>query len=350
MGKAGTTAATVRPGLRFLDRLILFVAWIVTCGLVYGLGFYTGKGTQERRLGMEERVVRLPVTAAVPPEGQRPKASNEFSFYETLATQRAADGGRPHETPREEPPTAAAPPPAPASAAAAPAAVPVGEPLPHPTSSPGAAKPSAVGTGTGKPPAVAVGEPKPPATTVAAPATGASTAVAKPALPTPLGAPKPVAVASGQAKPPVRARPDDDGVIPPTPRAATGTARAAAPIPTTPAAATRPAGAAATTAPAARPATPPGAMVALAQPPAPAAPKRPTWTVQASPTRDKQEADRLLAALKARGYDANVVTVRRDGDVWYRLRVGRYASPEQATEAMRKLRGAGVSHAFVASE
>ena len=36
-------------GLRFWDRLILFVAWTVTCGLVYLLGFYVGKGVQERR-------------------------------------------------------------------------------------------------------------------------------------------------------------------------------------------------------------------------------------------------------------------------------------------------------------
>jgi hypothetical protein len=30
-------------GLRFWDRLVLFVAWTVTCGLVYLLGFYVGK-------------------------------------------------------------------------------------------------------------------------------------------------------------------------------------------------------------------------------------------------------------------------------------------------------------------
>lgn len=328
MGKAGTTAATVRPGLRFLDRLILFVAWIVTCGLVYGLGFYTGKGTQERRLGMEERVVRLPVTAAVPPEGQRPKASNEFSFYETLATQRAADGGRPRDVPQEEPALPAVPPPATAPAGAAAAAAPVGQQLPHPSASPGEPKPAAVASGAAKPPAVPTGAPKPPA----------GVAAARPALPTPLGAPKPGAAPSPPPRPTTRATAGADGVIPPTPRGA----RPSAPVPTTPAAATRPG-----TTETGRTAAQPSAMVALAKP---AAPRKPSWTVQASPTRDKQEADRLLGALKARGYDASVVTVRRDGDVWYRLRVGRYASPEQATEAMRKLRGAGVSHAFVASE
>ena len=87
-------AAPARTGLRFLDRLILFTAWLVTCGLVYGLGFYTGKGTQERRLGMEERVVRLPVTSEIPAEGQRPKSATEFTFYETLVSgDRGRDGG-----------------------------------------------------------------------------------------------------------------------------------------------------------------------------------------------------------------------------------------------------------------
>src|SRR5581483_3609135 len=63
-------------------------AWIATCGIVYLLGFYTGKGTQERRLGAEERIVRLPVTSKPPPEGQRPKAENEFVFYDKLMGER----------------------------------------------------------------------------------------------------------------------------------------------------------------------------------------------------------------------------------------------------------------------
>src|SRR5438128_11157853 len=73
-----------RSGFGFWDRLILFTAWVVTCGLVYLLGFYVGKGTQERRLGLEERIVRLPVTSPPPPEGQRPKNEDHFNFYEQL--------------------------------------------------------------------------------------------------------------------------------------------------------------------------------------------------------------------------------------------------------------------------
>jgi hypothetical protein len=55
--------------------------------------------------------------------------------------------------------------------------------------------------------------------------------------------------------------------------------------------------------------------------------------------------------LKGRGYDAILVEVPRDGMTWYRIRVGRYATAGQATEAMQRLRDQeGVSHVFVASE
>src|SRR5437867_7025271 len=108
MAKAG------RAGLGLWDRLVLLVAWAVTCGLVYLLGFYVGKGTQERRLGVEERVVRLPVTAPPPAAGQRPAAGSDLTFYDTLVS-----GQRPekHDEPAPaHPPT----PPAPASRPAPP--------------------------------------------------------------------------------------------------------------------------------------------------------------------------------------------------------------------------------------
>jgi hypothetical protein len=73
-----------RPGLRFVDRLLLVSAWALSCGAVYGLGFYTGSQIQERMPDDEERVVRLPVTAAPPEAGQRAKAGDDFTFYDTL--------------------------------------------------------------------------------------------------------------------------------------------------------------------------------------------------------------------------------------------------------------------------
>ena len=73
--------------------------------------------------------------------------------------------------------------------------------------------------------------------------------------------------------------------------------------------------------------------------------------MQAAPTRSRDEADALLKRLRGRGYDASIVEVPREGATWYRIRVGRYASAGQATEAMQRLRDQeGVSHVFVASE
>ena len=75
------------------------------------------------------------------------------------------------------------------------------------------------------------------------------------------------------------------------------------------------------------------------------------YTVEASPTRSRSEADQLLAQLRRRGYDASIVQVDRDGDTWYRLRVGRYSTSEQATDTMRKLREVeGITHVFVATD
>jgi DedD protein len=271
-------AAPARVGLRFLDRLILFTAWLVTCGLVYGLGFYTGKGTQERRLGMEERVVRLPVTSEVPAEGQRPKAATEFTFYETLVTGDRAgrDGGHV---------------PKPAAAASGPTAA---APMPG-TMPPRAATP---------PPTM-----PPPAR----PATGATPT--KPtgtaARPVPVPAPTGAVAAHGDA-------------ATPTTVAATGTPPSTAL---------------------------PRLQVATAKPEPPKPAVKRGFTVEASPTRDRAAADALLSSLRGKGYQATLVSVRRDGDTWYRLRIGRYPTSEQASEVMRKLRERdGVSHAFVAAE
>src|SRR5213079_18598 len=80
-----------RGGLGLGDRLILLLAWITTCGLVYLLGFYVGKGTQAQSLRVEQQVVRLPVTSAPPPEGQRPKTEPEFGFYDKLMGEQGAE-------------------------------------------------------------------------------------------------------------------------------------------------------------------------------------------------------------------------------------------------------------------
>ncbi|HUE30287.1 MAG TPA: hypothetical protein VMR79_05395, partial [Verrucomicrobiae bacterium] len=129
-------ARDARGGLGLGDRLILLVAWVTTCGLVYLLGFYVGKGTQARSLRVEQQVVRLPVTAGPPPEGQRPKTEPEFGFYDKLMGEPGAER---HEEAK------AAEPAVPAVARQAVAATPAPAPALRPTPS----APAAVAT---KPP------------------------------------------------------------------------------------------------------------------------------------------------------------------------------------------------------
>jgi cell division septation protein DedD len=75
------------------------------------------------------------------------------------------------------------------------------------------------------------------------------------------------------------------------------------------------------------------------------------WSVQVNATQERGVADRLVSDLRARGYDAFIVTQTREGAVWYRVRVGRLASLEKANALVGELKErAGLSHAFVASD
>ena len=251
-------------GLRIWDRLILFLAWTVTCGLVYLLGFYVGKGVQAQRVDTEERIVKLPVSSPPPPPGQRPKS--DLTFYDQLAK------------PADRP------------------ALPTPEPAPAPKAPAGTLPPRAAAPSTIPPP------PTPPPTL---PAPRPPTTVPPPraATPPPTMPPRPMA-----ATPPPAARPAERVTPPPTEQRATKVE----PPPTS---------------------------------------GRGTWSVQAAPTRSRDDAEALLKRLRSKGYDASIVEVPRDGATWYRIRVGRYATAGQATEAMQRLRDQeGVSHVFVASE
>jgi cell division protein FtsN len=252
-----------RATLRLIDRIVLMVAWVVTCGLVYVLGYYVGKGTPGRQATVEERAVRLPVTSVPPPEGQRPRESKEFpTFYQALPS-----GDRPIDVARG--------------------------------ATGGTAPPASVATTT---------LPRPTTTLPRAPATSPTT----------------------------------------LPRATTSVPASTRPIPTTTTPPRPPSPPTTIARSAVSPATPPPSV-----PPATPAPRQTggSYTVEASPTRSRSEAEQLLAALRRRGYEATLVEVERDGDTWYRLRVGRYQTSAQATEAMRRLRDVeGVTHAFVATD
>jgi hypothetical protein len=257
--------ATERGSLGLGQRLVLLGAWLVSCGFVYVLGLYVGKGMRGGGGEITPRV-SLPVEASVPApppvEAQAP-----LTFYDVLGSR---EGGAPPKPPAD------------------------------------ARGPQPSGVSEQKLPASA----GPPATPPAEVATSAPAAA-------PVAAP-PVAAAA---------------------------ASGAAAMAERPAAIQLPPGKPATPAPPAVAAVPPAAATAL---PPQAASGR--WTVYANPSRDRLAVEHERAALRAKGYPAEVVTLRRDGDTWYRIRVGRYATQTQAEDASRRLRSDGVGHAFVQSE
>src|SRR5262249_57028074 len=108
---------TQRVGLSIFDRGVLLVAWSITSALVYLLGFYVGKGTQEGPVGTDQRLISMPVTSKPPPEGQQPKTNSPFDFYGHLGEPGHGGGAAapmarlPGTPPPPAPPPAAPPPP-----------------------------------------------------------------------------------------------------------------------------------------------------------------------------------------------------------------------------------------------
>jgi cell division septation protein DedD len=100
--------------------------------------------------------------------------------------------------------------------------------------------------------------------------------------------------------------------------------------------------------------------VALAEPPAPrgapAAALPPSdeggaWSVQVTATRAPRTAEEMVKRLRAKGYQAYIVKARRQGAIFYRVRVGHFASMEHASLMVSRLRREpGVPEAFVASD
>jgi len=53
---------------------------------------------------------------------------------------------------------------------------------------------------------------------------------------------------------------------------------------------------------------------------------------------DKSGADEMVKRLRDLGYNAQEVKVALNGQTWYRVRVGPYASADEATAAQNQLR------------
>jgi len=102
--------------------------------------------------------------------------------------------------------------------------------------------------------------------------------------------------------------------------------------------------------PTARPTKPP---VARSTPTAgaPEAGAEGEWSVQVSATMDSREALALTLRLRGLGFQAYTVQAPLRGQTWYRVRVGRFRTREEAREVEAKLRQTGeFQGAYVTSQ
>jgi cell division protein FtsN len=63
-----------------------------------------------------------------------------------------------------------------------------------------------------------------------------------------------------------------------------------------------------------------------------------TWSVQLNAFPDERSAKQLVDRLKNKGYKAVITEVRNKGKVWYRVRVGKYRSREEADKALENFK------------
>lgn len=157
-----------------------------------------------------------------------------------------------------------------------------------------------------------------------------------PALGGPASTPQ-AGVAGRNETVPAKAPPAGAGAAPaPTPKAAS-TPRASAPAPR-----------AVPAAPVAKPPAPPAPSSAVRTETEP--PPSGTYTVQVLATRNRAEAESMVAGLKRRGYGAFVMAVEDVGGRWYRVRIGRYQDLDSAQSmADRCRRDLGLKRAYVIS-
>ncbi len=65
------------------------------------------------------------------------------------------------------------------------------------------------------------------------------------------------------------------------------------------------------------------------------------WSVQVQAMRDEEGARQLVRALQSQGYAPIISRVVRDGEIWYRVRVGSFTSADEARASVEQLRRAG---------
>jgi|SRR5271166_4449083 len=77
---------------------------------------------------------------------------------------------------------------------------------------------------------------------------------------------------------------------------------------------------------------------ATAPPPRALPPGARPYNIQIEAVMDKSGADEMVSRLKTLGYNAQETKVALNGGTWYRVRIGPYASADEATAAQNRLR------------
>ncbi len=75
------------------------------------------------------------------------------------------------------------------------------------------------------------------------------------------------------------------------------------------------------------------------------------WSVQVNATKDAFTARKIVQELRGRGYNAYAVDVQLRGETWYRVRVGRFPTMQEATAMVVRLKNTErYSRAFLVEE
>lgn len=65
------------------------------------------------------------------------------------------------------------------------------------------------------------------------------------------------------------------------------------------------------------------------------------WSIQVHATREESSARRLASQLRSQGYAPVVSKIMRDGEIWYRVRVGSFANADEARASVERFRREG---------
>lgn len=83
------------------------------------------------------------------------------------------------------------------------------------------------------------------------------------------------------------------------------------------------------------------------EPPADTGAAKVPWSVQVAASRSRATADKLAAALKKQGHGAYVTTGRLNDKTFYRVRVGRFGTRQEAMAELQRLKAAKYKNAMI---